>query len=432
MDKTPLADRMRPVTIDDVVGQEDILGKGKPLHRAISTDMITSMIFYGPSGTGKTSLAKVIANMTKSDFYQINATTSGKKDIEAIITKAKENFKNNKKTILFIDEIHRFNKVQQDYLLPYVENGTIILIGATTENPYFEINSALISRLRIFELHPLSKENILEIMRRTIKDDRGIKKYNATIEKDAAEHLAEISDGDARFVLNTIELALFTTPRSNDRKIRIDLEAIQQCTQKRIVRYDKDGDNHYDTVAAFIQSMSGSDPDAALYYLARMLEAGEDIKFIARRMMILASEDIGNADPMALCVATSAALAVERVGMPEGKIILANAVTYLACAPKSNAAMMGIEKALSVVRETGNLPIPIHMRDHESKNSVKSGKGIGYLYPHDFPNHFSGQQCLPDKIKDVKIWSPSNMGKENEMKERIELLRKYKLQNGIT
>lgn len=424
MNNMPLAERMRPVTIDDIVGQEEILGKGKPLYRAILADMLTSIILYGPPGTGKTSLARVIANTTKANFRQINATTAGKKDMESVITQAKENIKNNKKTILFIDEIHRFNKSQQDYLLPYVEDGTITLIGATTENPYFEVNSALLSRSKIFQLYPLSKENILEIMRRTIKEDRGIKRYGATINKEAAEFLADIADGDARFVLNTIELAVLSTERSEDGKIHIDLETAQQCVQKRQLKYDKNGDNHYDTVAAFIQSMNGSDPDAALYYLARMLEAGEDIKFITRRMMILASEDIGNADPMALCVATSAALAVERVGLPEGRIILANAVTYLACAPKSNAAITGIDKALSVVRETGNLPIPVHMQDRESKNSAKLGKGAGYLYPHDFPNHFVDQQCLPDKIKNVKIWSPSDMGKEKEMKEYIEWLRK--------
>lgn len=424
MNNMPLAERMRPVTIDDIVGQEEILGKGKPLYRAILADMLTSIILYGPPGTGKTSLARVIANTTKANFRQINATTAGKKDMESVITQAKENIKNNKKTILFIDEIHRFNKSQQDYLLPYVEDGTITLIGATTENPYFEVNSALLSRSKIFQLYPLSKENILEIMRRTIKEDRGIKRYGATIDKEAAEFLSDIADGDVRFVLNTIELAVLSTERSEDGKIHIDLETAQQCVQKRQLKYDKNGDNHYDTVAAFIQSMNGSDPDAALYYLARMLEAGEDIKFITRRMMILASEDIGNADPMALCVATSAALAVERVGLPEGRIILANAVTYLACAPKSNAAITGIDKALSVVRETGNLPIPVHMQDRESKNSAKLGKGAGYLYPHDFPNHFVDQQCLPDKIKNVKIWSPSDMGKEKEMKEYIEWLRK--------
>lgn len=424
MNNMPLAERMRPVTIDDIVGQEEILGKGKPLYRAILADMLTSIILYGPPGTGKTSLARVIANTTKANFRQINATTAGKKDMEPVIAQAKENIKNNKKTILFIDEIHRFNKSQQDYLLPYVEDGTITLIGATTENPYFEVNSALLSRSKIFQLYPLSKENILEIMRRTIKEDRGIKRYGATIDKEAAEFLSDIADGDARFVLNTIELAVLSTERSEDGKIHIDLETAQQCVQKRQLKYDKNGDNHYDTVAAFIQSMNGSDPDAALYYLARMLEAGEDVKFITRRMMILASEDIGNADPMALCVATSAALAVERVGLPEGRIILANVVTYLACAPKSNAAITGIEKALSVVRETGNLPIPMHMQDRESKNSAKLGKGVGYLYPHDFPNHFVGQQCLPDKIKNVKIWSPSDMGKEKEMKERIEWLKK--------
>ena len=337
--ESPLASRLRPVTLDEVVGQEHIIGKDKLLYRAIKADKLSSILFYGPPGTGKTTLAKVIAHTTSAAFLQINATSAGKKDMETVVQQAKDNAgMYGKKTILFVDEIHRFNKGQQDYLLPFVEDGTIILIGATTENPYFEVNGALLSRSVIFELKPLTTDNIKTLLERAITDkDRGMGSYQAEATKEALDFLAEISGGDARMALNAVELAILTTPRSDDGLIHVTKEVVTECIQKRAVRYDKTGDNHYDTASAFIKSMRGSDPDAAIYYLARMLYAGEDIKFIARRIMICAAEDVSNADPMALVVATSAAQAVERIGMPEAQIILAQAVSYVASAPKSNA-----------------------------------------------------------------------------------------------
>lgn len=322
--ESPLASRLRPATLDEVVGQEHIIGKDKLLYRAIQADKLSSIIFYGPPGTGKTTLAKVIANTTSAEFTQINATVAGKKDMETVVQQAQHTLgAYGKKTILFIDEIHRFNKGQQDYLLPFVEDGTIILIGATTENPYFEVNGALLSRSIIFELKALEKEDIKKLILRAIDDrKKGLGNYRAKIEEDALEFLADMAGGDARAALNAIELGVLTTQRASDGWIHIDLETASQCIQKRVVRYDKNGDNHYDIISAFIKSMRGSDPDAAVYYLAKMLYAGEDIKFIARRIMICASEDVGNADPMALTVAVSAAQAVERIGMPEAQIIL--------------------------------------------------------------------------------------------------------------
>ena len=338
--ESPLANRMRPKTLEEVVGQQHIIGKDKLLYRAIRADKLSSVIFYGPPGTGKTTLAKVIAGATKAEFVSINATAAGKKDMEAVVEQAKNSLgMYGRRTILFIDEIHRFNKGQQDYLLPFVEDGTIILIGATTENPYFEVNGALLSRSVIFELKSLDKEDIRILLRRAVTDEeRGMGAYHAVLEPDAEDFLADISNGDARAALTAIELGVLTTERSEDGKIHITLDVAQECIQKRAVRYDKMGDQHYDTISAFIKSIRGSDPDAAVYYLARMLYAGEDIRFIARRMMISASEDVGNADPNALNVAVSAALAVERIGMPEARIILAQAATYLASAPKSNAS----------------------------------------------------------------------------------------------
>ena len=333
--ESPLANRMRPKTLEEVVGQQHIIGKDKLLYRAIRADKLSSVIFYGPPGTGKTTLAKVIAGATKAEFVSINATAAGKKDMEAVVEQAKNSLgMYGRRTILFIDEIHRFNKGQQDYLLPFVEDGTIILIGATTENPYFEVNGALLSRSVIFELKSLDKEDIRILLRRAVTDEeRGMGAYHAVLEPDAEDFLADISNGDARAALTAIELGVLTTERSEDGKIHITLDVAQECIQKRAVRYDKMGDQHYDTISAFIKSIRGSDPDAAVYYLARMLYAGEDIRFIARRMMISASEDVGNADPNALNVAVSAALAVERIGMPEARIILAQAATYLASAP---------------------------------------------------------------------------------------------------
>ena len=404
--ESPLAMRLRPKTLDDIVGQEHIIGKGSLLYRAIKADKLSSVIFYGPPGTGKTTLAKVIANTTSADFRQINATIAGKKDMELVVNAAKDNLAMyGKKTILFIDEIHRFNKGQQDFLLPYVEDGTLILVGATTENPYFEVNAALISRSIIFELMPLKKEDIKVILNRAVYDEvNGMGSYNAEIDEDALDFLADISNGDARSALNAIELGILTTDKKEDGKIHIDLEVAQNCIQKRAVRYDSDGDNHYDTISAFIKSMRGSDPDAVVYYLAKMLYAGEDIKFIARRIMICASEDVGMADPNALNVAVSACLAIERVGMPEARIILAEAAIYVAKAPKSNASYLAIDKALEFVKTHKQVAVPTHLQDSHYKGAQKLGHGVGYLYPHDYPGHYVEQQYLPDEYKEEKFY----------------------------
>lgn len=416
--ESPLASRLRPTTLDEVVGQEHIIGKGKLLYRAIKADKLSSILFYGPPGTGKTTLAKVIANTTSAEFMQINATSAGKKDMEDVVQKAKDNAgMYGKKTILFIDEIHRFNKGQQDYLLPFVEDGTVILIGATTENPYFEVNAALLSRSIIFELHPLSAENIKTLLHRAVSDEKGLAAYKAKIDPDALDFLAEISGGDARMALNAIELGVLTTQRSEDGIIHITQEVATECIQKRVVRYDKSGDNHYDTISAFIKSMRGSDPDAAVYYLARMLYAGEDIKFIARRIMICASEDVSNADPMALVVATSAAQAVERIGMPEARIILAQAVTYVASAPKSNSAITAIDEAMESVRNEKISGIPTHLQDAHYKSASKLGHGVGYQYAHAFPNHYVEQQYLPDELVGRAFYRPTKNGYEKTIQE---------------
>ena len=417
--EAPLASRLRPTTLDEVVGQQHIVGKDKLLYRAIKADKLSSIIFYGPPGTGKTTLAKVIAHTTSAEFMQINATSAGKKDMEEVITAAKNNQgMYGKKTILFIDEIHRFNKGQQDYLLPYVEDGTIILIGATTENPYFEVNGALLSRSVIFELKKLSKEDIRTLLLRAISDkEKGMGAYHAAIDDDALEFLADVSNGDARAALTALELGVLTTDRSEDGIIHITIDVASECIQKRVISYDKSGDNHYDTVSAFIKSMRGSDPDAAVYYLARMLYAGEDVKFIARRIMILASEDIGNADPMALTVAVSAAQAVERIGMPEAQIILAQAVTYMASAPKSNSAVNAISRAMNVVGRTKTPPVPTHLQDAHYKSAEKLGHGLGYKYAHDYKNHYVKQQYLPDGLTDEVFYEPSENGYEATIRE---------------
>ena len=423
--EAPLASRLRPATLDEVVGQQHIIGKDRLLYRAIKADKLSSVIFYGPPGTGKTTLAKVIANTTSASFTQMNATVAGKKDMEAVVQQAKESLgMYQKKTILFVDEIHRFNKGQQDYLLPFVEDGTLILIGATTENPYFEVNSALISRSSIFELYPLDKEDIKTILRRAVCDtEKGMGSYEAKIDEDALEFLADISGGDARNALNAVELGILTTNRSEDGRIHITLEVASECIQKRVVRYDKTGDSHYDTISAFIKSMRGSDPDAAVYYLAKMLYAGEDIKFIARRIMICASEDVGNADPMALTVAVSAAQAVERIGMPEAQIILSQAVLYVATAPKSNSACNAVFAALENVR-SHKTTVPAHLQDAHYKGAQKLGHGIGYQYAHDYPNHFVKQQYLPDEIRDARFYEPGMNGYEKEIREWMAFIRK--------
>ena len=417
-DESPLASRLRPTTLDEVVGQQHIVGKDKLLYRAIKADKLSSIIFYGPPGTGKTTLAKVIANTTSAEFMQLNATSAGKKDMEEVVAAAKNNQgMYGKKTILFIDEIHRFNKGQQDYLLPFVEDGTIILIGATTENPYFEVNPALLSRSVIFELKKLSTEDIRTLLLRAVNDtEKGMGSYHAQMDDDALEFLADMANGDARAALTAIELGILTTDRSEDGIIHITLDVASECIQKRVINYDKTGDNHYDTISAFIKSMRGSDPDAAVYYLARMLYAGEDVKFIARRIMILASEDIGNADPQALQVAVAAAQAVERLGMPEARIVLAQAVTYMASAPKSNSAINAIDKAMRVVQETKTPPVPVHLQDAHYKSAGKLGHGKGYKYAHDYKNHYVKQQYLPDGLTGEVFYEPSENGYEQQIR----------------
>ena len=422
--ESPLASRMRPTTLDEVVGQEHIIGPGKLLYRAIKADKLGSVIFYGPPGTGKTTLARVIANTTSAEFTQLNATTAGKKDMEEVVKEAQQRIgMYGKKTILFVDEIHRFNKGQQDYLLPFVEDGTIILIGATTENPYFEVNGALLSRSSVFELRPLSQEEVETLILRAVQDEKkGMGSYHAVIEEDALHFLADLAGGDARSALNAVELGILTTPRSEDGMIHITLDVASECIQKRVVRYDKTGDNHYDTISAFIKSMRGSDPDAAVYYLAKMLYAGEDIKFIARRIMICASEDVGNADPMALNVAVSAAQAVERIGMPEAQIILSQAVLYVATAPKSNSACNAVFAAMDNVKKY-KTTVPVHLQDAHYKGSAKLGHGIGYKYAHDYPNHYVKQQYLPDEIKDAVFYEASDNGYEQTIKAHMKRIK---------
>ena len=423
--EAPLASRLRPRTLDEVVGQQHIVGKDKLLYRAIKADQLGSLIFYGPPGTGKTTLAKVIANTTSGEFRQINATVAGKKDMEEVVKNAQDiRGMYGRKTILFVDEIHRFNKGQQDYLLPFVEDGTLILIGATTENPYFEVNGALISRSRIFELKPLGKEDIKELIRRAVYDkERGMGAYGGEIDEEALEFLADAANGDARAALNAVELGILTTERGGDGKIHLDLETAQECIQKRAVRYDKNGDNHYDTISAFIKSMRGSDPDAAVYYLARMLYAGEDIKFIARRIMICAAEDVGNADPQALCVAVAASQAVERIGMPEAQIILAQAAPYVATAPKSNSACNAVFAAMEAVRSRRTESVPPHLQDGHYRGAGKLGRAKGYLYAHDFPNHYVKQQYLPDGLEGTVFYQPSDNGYEKQIKAHMQFIR---------
>lgn len=422
--EAPLASRMRPVSLEEIVGQQHILGKDKLLYRAIQADKLGSVIFYGPPGTGKTTIARVIACTTRSEFTQINATMAGKKDMEEVVRQAKEVLgMYGKRTILFVDEIHRFNKGQQDYLLPFVEDGTLILIGATTENPYFEVNKALLSRSIVFELKELEKEDIKKLLCRALGDmERGMGAYEGMIDEDALDFLAEMSGGDARNALNALELSLLTTKCGDNGKIHITLETASECIQKKAVRYDKGGDSHYDTVSAFIKSMRGSDPDAAIFYLAKMLYAGEDVRFIARRMLICASEDVGNADPQALLVAAAAAQAVERVGMPESQIILSQAVSYIASAPKSNAACLAIAAAMEAVKST-TTTVPVHLKDRHYKGAAKLGHGEGYRYAHDYPEHYVKQQYLPDEIIGKTFYHPTDIGYEKEIAERLKRLR---------
>ena len=423
--ESPLARRLRPKKLSDVVGQEHILGPGKLLTRAIEADRLSSVILYGPPGTGKTTLAYVIANTTKADFKEINATTSGKKDMEEVVREAKNTLgMYGRKTILFVDEIHRFNKAQQDFLLPYVEDGTVILIGATTENPYFEVNSALISRSTVFRLNPLTEEDIAKLIRRAVTDkEQGMGVYNAEISEEAVHFLADMAEGDARNALNAVELGILTTePDPADGRIHITLQVAEECIQRRNIKYDKDGDNHYDIISAFIKSMRGSDPDAAVYYLAKMLYGGESVTFIARRIMICASEDVGMADPQALQVAVAAAQAVERVGLPESQLILAHAAVYVATAPKSNSVTNAIFAATAAVKEHGRAEVPPHLRDAHYSGSKELGH-VGYKYAHDFPNHYVKQQYLPDPLVGTTFYEPSEQGKEAKIHEWMKYLK---------
>lgn len=423
--EAPLAKRMRPKRLEDVVGQEHIIGKDKLLYRAIQADKLGSIILYGPPGTGKTTLAMVIANSTSAEFTQINATTAGKKDMEQVVEQAKKTMgMYQKKTILFVDEIHRFNKAQQDYLLPFVEDGTVVLIGATTENPYFEVNGALLSRSNIFQLKPLSKENIRELIHRAVYDaDKGMGSYHVVIDEDAEEFLADMAEGDARSALNAIELGILTTERGTDGQIHITLAVAEECIQRRSLKYDKNGDNHYDTISAFIKSMRGSDPDAAVYYLAKMLYSGESVTFVARRIMICASEDVGNADPQAIQVAVACAEAVERVGMPEAQIILAHAAIYVACAPKSNAVVNAISEAMQTVKEKQTGAVPVHLRDAHYGGSKELGH-VGYQYAHNFPNHYVNQQYLPDELVGTRFYEPGTLGYEETIREYFQKIGK--------
>lgn len=418
---SPLASRMRPTQLSEIVGQHHILEEDKLLYRAIKADKLQSLIFYGPPGTGKTTIAKVIANTTKAHFIVLNATTSGKAEIVKAVEDAKlQRSMTNKKTIIFIDEIHRFNKAQQDALLPFTEDGTLVLIGATTENPYFEVNRALISRSLVFELRPLESEDVKKIIKEAIYNkERGLGAYKADITEEALEYLAMRTAGDARNALNAIELAVMTTTRSEDGMIHITTAVLEECVQKKALHYDKKGDNHYDVISAFIKSMRGSDPQAVAHYLARMIAAGEDPKFIARRIVICASEDVGNADPQALVVATNAMLAVERIGMPEGSIILSQAALYVAMAPKSNASCLAISAALSDIerREIGT--VPSHLRDSHYSGAKALEHGQGYLYAHDYPHHYVKQQYLPDALLGTTYYTPTEEGYEKEMQRSL-------------
>ena len=427
--EAPLAVRMRPKTLEDVVGQEHILAKDKLLYRAIKADRIRSIIFYGPPGTGKTSLAMVIAGTTRSGFLQMNATVAGKKDIMEVVDQAKHELSfSGRRTILFIDEIHRFNKAQQDALLPYVEDGTVILIGATTENPYFEVNKALVSRSQIFLLEKLKAPDIEKLLRRAAAGDERLAAQKVTLTDEAARFLAEMADGDARTALNALELGAMTTAADDCGRIIIDLAVAEECIQRRAIRYDKDGDEHYDIISAFIKSMRGSDADAAVYYLARMLYAGEDPKFIVRRVIICAAEDVGNADPRALEVAVAAARAVEFVGMPEARIILSQAVCYVAAAPKSNAAYLAVDQALRDVKNITISSIPVYLKDAHYAGAKDLGHS-GYLYAHDYPHHYVRQQYLPDELAGRQYYQPTQQGYERKISEWLEYLKKEEQQN---
>ncbi|MCX8130686.1 MAG: replication-associated recombination protein A [Clostridia bacterium] len=423
--KEPLAYRMCPRTLEEYVGQDEIIGNGKMLYRMIKADRISSIILYGPPGTGKTSLARIIAVSTKSSFEKLNAVTAGVADIKRIVSDTQNQMLNPKgKTVLFVDEIHRFNKSQQDALLPYVENGTIVLIGATTENPFFEVNKALISRSSVFMLKPLSEQQIIKVINNALKDkERGLGNYEIEIDENASSYLASVCNGDARIALNALELAVMTSGLESDGKIHIDLSTIEECVQKRAVMFDKSGENHYDNISAFIKSMRGSDPDAAIFYLARAVYAGEDPEFLARRIIICASEDVGMANPAALQFAVAAAEAVKMIGMPEAKLILAHAAVMVATSPKSNSCYAAIGKALEDVENKRTGEVPMHLRNAVTNGMKNLGYGIGYKYVHDYPGNIVDQQYLPEEMKGTIYYKPTTNGYENRIKEWLDKRR---------
>lgn len=423
--KEPLAYRMCPRTIEEFVGQEEIIGKGRMLYRMIKADRISSIILYGPPGTGKTSLARIIASTTKANFEKLNAVTAGVADIKRVTADTQNHIMNpSGRTVLFIDEIHRFNKAQQDALLPYVENGTIVLIGATTENPFFEVNKALISRSSVFMLKPLSKKDIIKIVKNAIQDrERGLGMYDLDVEEDALDYLAEVSGGDVRRALNAIELAVMTSELDPDGRIHIHVKTIEECVQKKALQFDKSGEGHYDNISAFIKSMRGSDPDAAVFYLARALYAGEDPEFLARRIIICASEDVGMANPTALQVAVAAAEAVRMIGMPEARIILSHAAVMVATSPKSNACYAAIGKALKDIETKYTGEVPMHLRNAPARGMAELGYGAGYKYAHDFPGNYVPQEYLPQEMKGTIYYNPSSNGYEAKIKEWLERRR---------
>ncbi len=417
----PLAQRMRPETLDQFTGQEHILNEGKPLHAIITADKLVSLIFYGPPGTGKTSLARIIASVSRADFVQLNAVAAGVKDVRGVIKNAGENWSlYNRRTILFIDEIHRFNKAQQDVLLSAIEQGTIIFIGATTENPFFYLTGPLLSRVRLFVFESLQNSDIINLLKRALKDsERGLGEIKVKVEDDALHYLADKAEGDARVALNSLETAIISGEVRGG-NITVTPAAAAEAMQKRLLAYDRQGDNHYDMASALIKSIRGSDPDAALYWMARMIKGGEDPLFIARRLVISAAEDIGNADPQALSLAVSAAQAVQMIGLPEGMIPLAQAVTYLAGAPKSNAAYLAINEAMQLVEDEKNQPVPRHLRDSSYRGAGRLGHGQGYLYPHDYPEHHVRQDYLPPGIKGKNFYRPTEQGSEKKIREYLE------------
>ena len=422
---TPLADRLRPKSLAEFVGQQHLVGEGGVLRKVLETGEPVSMIFWGPPGVGKTTLARILARETNSDFFQVSAVTAGVADLRKVIARAEANRKLGKRTILFIDEIHRFNKAQQDALLHSVEDGTVVLMGATTENPSFEVISPLLSRSRVYQLHPLSEADIETVVQRALTQDQVLQREPIDLTPEARRNLARLSGGDARVALNALELAVKLAPVAKDGTRKIDEALISEALQRKTVRYDKQGDQHYDTISAFIKSVRGSDPNGALHWLARMIEAGEDPRFIARRLIILASEDIGNADPQALVLATSAFTAVNYIGMPEGRLVLAQATTYLACAPKSNAAYQAINAAQKDVREQQLEPVPLHLRNAPTPLMKQAGYGKDYLYPHDFEGHFVEQSYLPDRLKDRVYYVPTEQGVEAGFRARLRKLWKH-------